>query len=261
MKKNSTAKKTSSTAGTQGGKTPTARQFVYQRLVQKIVSGEIPSGQPLFEVPISKELGVSRTPVREAIGQLVSEGVLHEIAGRGTIIIEPTRQDIEEIYQLREALETFAVAMAAERGLATQDLASIEKLVEGIPVIQADLEKSGKPALSGESLLRFLASDLRFHMHLLQAAGNRRIVRVIGNTRLLMRIFTFRREQHTAPLLKQVYAYHRQILDAVINKNPEEAARCMRDHIRLSLRERLAEYQQNWESGGRATGLDEMCFS
>jgi DNA-binding FadR family transcriptional regulator len=130
--------------------------------------------------------------------------------------------------------------------------------MEEIPIIQADLEKSGKPALVGEPMQRFLASDLRFHMHLLQAAGNRRIVRVIGNTRLLIRIFTFRREHQTAALLKQVYAYHRQILDAVKNKNPEEAARCMRDHIRLSLKERLAEYQQNWETGGQATGLDEI---
>lgn len=258
MKKNSTVKKASFTANNQGAKAPTARQFVYQSLVRKIASGEIPAGQPLYEVPISKELGVSRTPVREAIGQLVSEGVLHEIAGRGTIIIEPTRQDIEEVYQLREALETFAVAMVAERGLAARDLATIEKLVEEIPAIQADLEKSGKPALSGEPLQRLLTSDLRFHMHLLQAAGNRRIVRVIANTRLLIRIFTFRREHHTAALLKQVYAYHRQILDAVNNKNPEEAARCMRDHIRLSLKERLAEYQQNWESGEQAIGLDEL---
>lgn len=258
MKKSTSSKKKSaSVAATAGSKAPSARQFVYQSLVRKIASGDIPTGVPLYEVPISKELGVSRTPVREAIGQLVSEGVLHEIAGRGTIIIEPTKQDIEELYQLREALETYAIAMTAERGLMARDLDAIEQLVEEIPAIQAELEKSKKPALTGELLQRFLSSDLRFHLHLLQAAGNRRIVKVISNTRLLIRIFTFRRENQTAALLAQVYSYHRQILDAVRGKNPEAAARCMRDHIRASLNERLAEYQQGWHFGDASSGLDD----
>jgi DNA-binding GntR family transcriptional regulator len=247
MKESAAAKRKSrvSPAGA-AGKNGSYRQQVYQLLVRKITNGELPAGVPLYEVPLAREFGVSRTPVREAIGQLVSEGVLHEIGGRGTIVVEPTRQDIVELYQLREALETYAVGMLASRGLVSQDLEAIEKNLAETLAIRAELEQTGKPALEGDLLQRFVTSDMRFHMHLLHAAGNRRFIKVISNTRLLIRIFTFRREHHTAELLNHVHAYHRQILDAVVKKDVETATRVMREHIRLSLEERLAEYQLEW---------------
>ena len=229
-----------------GRKSASYSRQVYQQLVRKIATGELPAGVPLCEVPLAKEFQVSRTPVREAIGQLVSEGVLHEIAGRGTIVVEPTREDIVELYQLREALETYAVGMLAGRGLLARDLEAIEKNVAEILAVRAELKQTGKPALEGDLLQRFVNSDMRFHMHLLHAAGNRRFVKVISNARLLIRIFTFRREHHTVELLTQVHAYHRQILDAVKKKDVATATRVMRDHIRLSLEERLAEYQLEW---------------
>ena len=238
-----------------GGRPASCRKRVYQHLVRKIVNGEFPAGAPLSEVPLAREIRGHRTPVREAIGQLVSEGVLQEISGRGTIVIESTRLDIVELYQLREALETYAVAMAAERGVPTRDLEVIEKEVEGILVITAQLEKSGKVALDGELLQRFISSDLRFHMLLLQAAGNRRIIKVVGNTRLLIRIFTFKREHHTAELLMQVHTYHRRILDAVKRKDQAAAVRLMRERIRC-MDERLAEYQEDWRGNEAAHYLE-----
>lgn len=224
------------------GKPRTTRQLVYQGLVRKISDGELPTGVPIYEVPISKEFGVSRTPVREAISQLVVEGVLHEIPGRGTIIIEPTRRDIEEIYQLREALETFAASMAAERGIDAHDADMMAREVDSIGEIGQRLGSSGRKTLSADLLRRFISADMQFHMHLLEAAGNHRIVKVVANTRLLIRIFTYRREHHTVPHLEQVRSHHQQILNAVRERRADEAARLMREHIRRSLAERLAEY-------------------
>jgi DNA-binding GntR family transcriptional regulator len=230
------------------GKETSRQQFVYQRLVQKITTGEISSGVPLYEVPLAKEFGVSRTPVREAIKRLVSEGVLHEIEGRGTIVTQPTRQDIIELYQLREALETYAVGLVAERGLNARNVEALEQSMQEMLAIRSQLEKSGKPVLEGELLQRFVGCDMRFHLVLLQAAGNRRFIRVIANTRLLIRIFTFRREHHSLELLGQVHDFHRRILDVLVRKDVPEAVRVMREHIRLSLEERLAEYQHDWNS-------------
>jgi DNA-binding GntR family transcriptional regulator len=162
------------------------------------------------------------------------------------MVLQPTRQDIIELYDVREALETHAVASLAGRGLLPQDVEAIEKITDEMRAIKAQLKKSGKSALEGEALQRFTSSDLRFHMRLLQASGNRRLVKIIHNTRLLIRIFTFRRAHHTLELVTKVHDFHCQILDAVRKKEPETAARLMREHIRLSLSERLAEYQQEW---------------
>jgi DNA-binding GntR family transcriptional regulator len=210
---------------------------------------------PLYEVPLAKELGVSRTPVREAIGQLVAEGVLDDRAGRGIVVAQPTRQDIMELYDLREALETHAVGGLAVRGLLPQDCEAIRGIVGEMRDVETELKRSRKTVLEGELLQRFVNSDLRFHMSLLQAAGNRRLMKVINNTRLLLRIFTFRREHHTVELVAQVHTYHREILEAVVKKEADNAIRGMREHIRKSLSERLAEYQEEW-TGLSGAGLD-----
>lgn len=220
-------------------------RLAHQHILSRIASGELPSGTALSELSLAAQLGLSRTPVREAIGQLVAEGIL-EKTSRGAVVTQPTRQDIVELYELREALETYAVARLAERGLVARDREAIDAATGEILVIRAQLEKSGKPVLDGELLQRFVSADIRFHMHLLEAAGNRRFVKVIGHTRLLIRIFTFRRAHHTADLLTQVHAFHRKILHAVVKKNADLAARLMREHIRLSLDERLAEYRSEW---------------
>ena len=78
------------------------RERAYFLIQQKIVSGELMAGAAISEVSLAKELNSSRTPIREAIGQLVSEGVLEQIPNRGTIVTQFDRQDILELYELRK---------------------------------------------------------------------------------------------------------------------------------------------------------------
>ena len=230
----------SSQASVQSG--GSRRQLAYDHILRRLLAGGFLGGSALHEIPLAKEIGISRTPVREAIGQLVAEGVLHESPGRGAAFIEPNRREIIELYELREALEVFAVRKAARHGISGKESETLGELVKEIRDCRLLLEKSRKPALRGQLLERFLAADFRFHALLLQSAGNERIAKAAANTRLLIRIFAMRREHHSASLLKQIEVFHRDILEAVRRGDVEQAGRLLGEHIRLSLEERLAEY-------------------
>jgi len=225
-----------------------ALRLAHEHILGRISSGEVPAGTPLSELSLAAQLGFSRTPVREAIGQLVAEGILQK-SSRGAVVAEPTRQDIIDLYELREALEVYMIGKVATRRLSERELEALELLVEQVRICAADLKKSGKQILKGEALKKFVTSDLRFHMLLLQAGGNQRMVRVLDSTRLLIRIFNFRREHHTVKLLGEVYDFHRRILAAVASGSSEGAMRLMGEHIRLSRDERLTEHQDPRQVG------------
>jgi DNA-binding GntR family transcriptional regulator len=222
--------------------------LAHKHILGRIAAGELHAGAAISEVSIATGLGISRTPVREAIGQLIAEGILQR-SHRGAVVAEPTRQDIVELYELREALEVYAIGKAADRRPSPRVLEPLEALVEETRAIAAELKKSGKSALEGGALQRFIACDMRFHMLLLQAGGNQRMLKILDSTRLLLRVFSLPREQHTAKLLGEVHKFHRRILDAVAQGARAEAMRLLGEHIRLSLEERLADYEDSRQSG------------
>ncbi len=223
-------------------------RLAHQHILDIISSGDLPPGAALSELSLAAELGLSRTPVREAIGQLVAEGILQK-SSRGAVVAEHTRQDIIELYQLREALEVYVIGLVAERRLSPRELETLEHWVEEVRVSAAELKKSSRPVLEGAALKHFISCDLRFHMLLLQAGGNQRMVKVLDSTQLLLRIFTLRREHHTVELLGKIYDFHRRILAAVAAGSRDEACRLMGEHIRLSRDERLAEYEDPRQAG------------
>src|SRR6201995_3075492 len=81
------------------------REQAYKHIHGKLLAGELPAGHVLSEHSLAREIGISRTPVREAIQRLEQEGVLEQIPRYGTVVRRPERRDLEELYQLREALE------------------------------------------------------------------------------------------------------------------------------------------------------------
>lgn len=222
------------------------REKAYAHLQRKILSGELPAGAALSEVSLARELGCSRTPLREAIGQLVAQGFLRQIPNRGSVVVEFGKRDIAELYELREALEVYAVGKAAEHALRPQDLEALQRLVAEILVLREELERSGQPRLNAGQMQRFVQTDLRFHALLVRAAANRRILKVFGDTRVLLSIFAMRRKGHHAAQLSQIHRYHHEILAAVVKQDSESAMRLLREHIRVSKQERLDEYDE-WE--------------
>lgn len=218
-----------------------ALALAHRHILAQVAEGSLSTGAALSEVALAEQLGISRTPVREAIGQLVAEGILQK-TNRGAVVVEPTRQDIIELYELREALEVYAVGKVADSRLSSRLLETLDALVEEVRAAAVALQAAGQGTLEGEALQKFVQCDLRFHTILLQAGGNQRMLKILDSTRLLLRIFTLRRQHHTVKLLEEIYRFHRQILDAVAAGRRDEAMRLLGEHIRLSLEERLAEY-------------------
>ena len=222
------------------------RQKAYHFIQGKIISGELRAGQTISELSLAKDLHISRTPVREALNQLVAEGLLEQDPNRRPVVVMLNRQDIIELYELREALEVYAVGKVARHALRPSDIERLQSMCDAVWMLKEELDESGKPELNGTQMERFMADDLHFHTLLIRAAGNARIWKLINETRLLMRIFSMRRQGHTSKLLANIHRQHSEVLRAVTNHDETLAMRQISEHIRTSLEERLEDYD-HWE--------------
>lgn len=238
------------------------RQRAYLYLRRKITDGKLEAGSPISELDLARELGSSRTPIREALSQLVAEGLLEQNQGGGVVVVQFTREDLLDLFEMREALETFALSKVARLGLMQPaDKQRLLSLVDVIRALKAELEASGADLLNAEQMSRFQAADFSFHALLIGLSQNARIHRKVNETRLLMRIITMRRQGHDAADLDRIHRQHAELVDAIDRKDPVEAARVLSAHLHASQQERLEEFDQHKrEASIRNTmsGFEEM---
>ena len=219
------------------------RQQAYQHIQRKILCGELPAGHVVSENTLAKEIGVSRTPVREAIRHLEQEGVLTQVPRYGTVVRQLSRRDLAELYELREALEPFAVAQAAGR-VRPEDLRLLEKLCDEIKAIASEMEKTKRTTPDAAMMKRLLSADLGFHLVLLRSSGNRRMMKIVGDSRLLTGIFGTPRQTHHLDVILETHRFHLRILKAVRSGDAEKAHAAMLAHIRASRDEALAHFDR-----------------
>ncbi len=221
---------------------PSIREKAYLYIQQLVASGRLPTGSGISELQLAKDLGSSRTPIREAMNQLAAEGMLEQAPGGGMLVAHVKREDIIELYELREALEVYAVARVAAVPLRTEDKVRLQQLIDGIDLLQKELSRSKKTALNDTQMEHFLACDLGFHALLMSMTHNSRLQKIINDTRLLISVFAIRRRGHDLSTLKSIQHYHQSILDAVVHGKLEAAMTALSEHIRASQTERLMEY-------------------
>lgn len=222
------------------------RERAYAHIQRRIASGELKPDTPISELVLARELEMSRTPVREALNQLVAEGLLEQTPNRGTLVVQLKRQDIIDLYELREALEVYSARKAAQSPLRSMDLQRWQDFSDEVLHLKSELEKSGKDTLNAVQMHRFVASDLSFHNMLMRLAVNDRMLKVVNETRLLIRIFAIQRAGYDAASLERIHQQHDTIVQAVRGQDPELATRLLAHHIRTSLQERLDSYDV-WE--------------
>jgi DNA-binding GntR family transcriptional regulator len=215
------------------------RQKAYLHIQELIASGKLSAGSGISELTLAKELRSSRSPIREAMNQLAAEGFLEQNSRGGMVVARLTREDIIELYDLREALEVYSVGKIAAVPLRPADKDRLQYFIDEIPKLKHELDKSGQKELNNAQMERFLACDLGFHALLMSLTHNQRIQRVVSETRLLIRIFSLQRQGHDSALLESIYQYHQRILDAVANQDKETAMRELAEHIQASQREQL----------------------
>src|SRR3954465_7670210 len=152
-------------------------QKAYEHLQEGVLSGRLRSGAVISEAGLAKELGISRTPVGEAIRQLVREGLVEQVPRYGTIVRSIDRRELTDLYEMREALESYAAAKAAEH-ISGPILERLQQFCDVMAAIGRELREAGASELDEPSLRRFLAADMAFHMLIIEASGNRRMIEV-----------------------------------------------------------------------------------
>jgi DNA-binding GntR family transcriptional regulator len=228
-------------------RTESVRQKAYQQVQRKILSGELKGGEALSEVALAAQFGISRTPIREAINQLVAEGFLYSIPNRGAVVVQLSKRDIGDLFEFREALEVFAAGKVAQKGVSAAEAQRlIEVADEALPFID-ELRRTGQTVLNRRQTYEFMAADMAFHGLLIHSADNPRILKAVNDSRLLVRILAIHHDGPTAQQLSEIHRQHRAILDAIVRGSTVEAMDQIAEHIRHSLQERL-EMFEDWES-------------
>ena len=220
------------------------REVAYHHIQHKISSRELRAGAPVSDLGVAKELGISRTPAREAIRQLVSEGLLESTAGRGVVVVTLYRDDLRELFEMREALEGLAAQTVAERSASAAEIRDFRTVAAAMTALVKELETSRKKNLDEKQMERFEVADLAFHTYLMRLAGNRRSLKVVADIRLLIRIFAARRGGHNLAVLKQISRDHLDLIAAVQAKNPDAAAQCIHRHVSNSRTSRIEEFDR-----------------
>jgi DNA-binding GntR family transcriptional regulator len=228
------------------GNQKSARERAYLNIQQKIAGRELAAGAAISEVALAAELGISRTPVHEAIRQLLGEGLLEADSNGVIIVVRLSRQDFVELYELRSVLEMHAISKIAKRGLAGKDIERLQALAREIKDLRNELVKSGKKSLNDAQMRRFEMADISFHTFLMSIAENSVALKFFNKVRYLIRAFAARHAGHNAEALARVHNEHLDMIHALAEGSAEKAMRAVSQHIQASQQERMEEYAY-WE--------------
>ena len=195
------------------------REKTYKAIKQAILSYEVKPGEPLAEEQIANKLGVSRTPVREALKELRKEGLVKIIHRKGAFVAEILSKDVEEIFLLREILECAAVKIAIPR-LKEEDLIEMESLFNSI---SKDIEMKNYKDI--------FDTDIKLHSLIVDTAGNRRLSKFLNI--LNGQVHRMRVLSATAPgRLNESLQEHKDILEALKKRDINLAEQRLKQHIR-----------------------------
>jgi len=194
------------------------RELVCENIRQAIIDGTFSPGERLMEIQLADEMGVSRTPVREAIRKLELEGFVVMIPRRGTYVADISIKDITEIYEIRISLDILATGLAAER-ITDEELEKLNSyLIEiGRYVPTMDMDK-------------IVELDSAFHDVLYKASRNERLVNIIGNLREQLTGIRGRSMSYPGRMVETMDE-HRALLEAIAARDVERAQRAARVHI------------------------------
>jgi DNA-binding GntR family transcriptional regulator len=228
------------------GSPRSARERAYMCIQQKIADRKISAGNAISEVALAAELDLSRTPVHEAIRQLLGEGLLEEDSNGSIVVVRLSRQDFMELYELRAVLESHAISKIAKRRIDGKDLERLQALAGDIKDLRNQLIKSGKKTLSDAQMKQFEMADISFHTFLMSIAENTAALKYFGKVRYLIRVFAARHAGHDAEALARVHKEHLDMIHALAEGNAEKAVQAVSQHVQTSQQERLKEYS-HWE--------------
>ena len=194
------------------------RDVVFHTLREAILKGELKPGERLMELQLAAKLGVSRTPIREAIRMLEQEGLAVTIPRKGAEVAKMTEKDMEDVLQIRDALDELAATIACEQ-ISEEELSHLRETMY-------EFEKSTKTG----DVKRIAEADVQFHDIIYKATGNPKLVILLNNLREQMyryRVEYLKDEKNYPMLVKE----HCEIVEGLSNKDKEKLTAAMYKHV------------------------------
>lgn len=194
------------------------RDVVFNTLREAILRGDLVPGERLMELQLASKLGVSRTPIREAIRMLEQEGLSITIPRKGAIVAGMTEKDMQDVLEIREALEELSVQVACDK-ITDEEIAELRKNM-----------KSFERSLKGGDLKEMAQADVEFHDVIYRATDNPKLINMLNNLREQMyryRVEYLKNPQNHDQLLKE----HEAIYRGIVEKDKDAVTEMIRRHI------------------------------
>jgi len=194
------------------------RDVVFKTLRQAILTGELKPGERLMEIHLANKLGVSRTPIREAIRKLELEGLVIMIPRRGAEVAQITEKSMNDVLEVRRALDALCVELACER-ITEEELEELKKAC----VTFEEAVKTGDTR-------KIAQADVALHDIIVHATGNERLIQLVNN--LAEQMYRYRFEYiKDASQHQTLVEEHRIIYESIVNKDQETASKEAKIHI------------------------------
>ena len=195
------------------------RDVVFNTLREAILKGELKPGERLMELQLAAKLGVSRTPIREAIRMLEQEGLAVTIPRKGAEVAKMTEKDMEDVLQIREALDELAAKIACEQ--------ISEEQLEELVATMHEFDESTKT----DNVKKIAEADVKFHDIIYQSTGKPKLVNMLNNLREQMyryRVEYLKDENNYPTLMKE----HKDIVEGLVRKNKMQVSETMHQHVK-----------------------------
>lgn len=194
------------------------RDVVFNTLRQAILKGELAPGERLMEIQLAERLGVSRTPIREAIRKLELEGLVLMIPRKGAEVAKISEKSLRDVLEVRRSLEELAIELACQR-MTPEDIVQLEKKQEEF-----------QAAITKGKVMEIAETDEAYHDVIYKGTCNDRLIQMINNLREQMYRYRLEyiKDENKRPIL---LVEHENILRAVKQRKTEEAKEAMREHI------------------------------
>jgi len=194
------------------------RDVVFKTLRKGILTGELKPGERLMEIHLANRLGVSRTPIREAIRKLELEGLVTMVPRKGAEVASITEKNLKDVLEVRQALEGLAIELACDR--ITEE--KKQELKQRLLQVEAAVETKEASAIA--------SADVSFHDTIVEASGNARLVQLVSNLGEQMYRYRF---EYIKDVSKhsRIIREHRIMFDSIMEKDKEKAAQIVEMHI------------------------------
>lgn len=205
-------------------------RLAYQRLRDSILSGQLRPGGIYNEMSLAQEMGVSRTPVREALLELSSQGLVTFLPRKGVQVNYFGDHDVEEVFELRTLIELAAI----DKAVAKAGAADLKKLDA--------VYRQSRSAAEKKDLESFLQADRLFHSQLVEISGNARMHAILANLRDLIHVMSL--EAVTRPeRMDEVVNEHTDIMESLLARDSARAREAVSLHLDLSKRAVLDQHR------------------